>query len=121
MAVILKEPVDEVQKHIFDTLDGDSALTTALSGGDGVVDHVSDNVKFPYVEIGDITESRFRTMLRPGSEMILNINIFSEDKGFKEANDIKGDIDRLLGDTVDIDLTNFCIIAIWKLGSNRFK
>ncbi len=119
--VILKEPVDQVQKHIFDTLDGDGLLTTALAAGAGVVDHVPANVTFPYIEIIDVTESRYRTFSRPGSEMIVNLHIYSTAKGWKEGNDIKGHCDRLLGDVSNILLTDFCITSIWKLGSNRFK
>lgn len=118
---LIKESVDPVQKHIFDTLDGDGLLTTALTGGSGVVDDVPDNPSFPYIEIGDTTQTRFRTFQRPGSEMILNLHIYSSVKGYKEANDILGHCDRLLGDISDITLTDFCITAIWKMGSNRFK
>lgn len=119
--MVLKDVVNELQTHIFITLDGDSALTTALTGGAGVVDHVPDNPAFPYIEIGDITQTRFATHSSPGAELIFNLHIFSDAKGYKEGNDIKEHCDRLLGDIADIDLTNFCLTAIWSQGSNRFK
>lgn len=119
--VLLKDAVNDVQKHIFDTLTADSALTTALTGGSGVVDRVPDNPSFPYIEIGDITQTRFRTHARPGAELLFNLHIYSESKGYKEGNDLKEHCDRLLGDVSDITLTDFTLTAIWTQGSNRFK
>ncbi len=116
-----KDAIDPLQKYIFDTLDGDALLTTALAGGSGVVDDVPDNPSFPYIEIGDISETRFATHSSNGAEILFNLHIYSEADGYREANDIKGHCDRLLKDTADIDITDFCLTAIWGQGSNRFK
>lgn len=84
-----------IQKAIFDRLTFDETLMSKVTG---VFDDVPEGHAFPYVTIGDATSSPFRTMSRFGEEVTITLHIWSQYKGFKEANEILTELNRLLAD-----------------------
>jgi hypothetical protein len=87
--------LNSIQKAIYTTLTSDSALMAKITG---VFDNVPDNQPYPYITIGEATSSRFRTFSRFGEEVFITLHIWSQYAGFKEANDILNDMNRLLAD-----------------------
>lgn len=66
----------------------------------GVFDSVPNDQAFPYVTIGDVTSSPYRTFDRFGEECTITLHIWSRYNGFKEAAEILDDLNRILADTV---------------------
>ena len=113
--VDVKDVLWPLQKAVYARLNGDSALIAQVSG---IYDDVPGNPTFPYVQIGIATSGTFQTHSRPGDEVTIFVDIFSQYEGMKEALEIKDDVDRLLADRTDLVVSGFYLVGIWKLTAN---
>lgn len=84
----------ELQKTIFDTLSGDSTITSTY--GANVYDYVPDNSSFPYIKVGEETSVDNGTKTLQGNEHTLVIHTFSQYRGSKEVKNIMSRIYALL-------------------------
>jgi len=84
----------ELQKSIFDTLSGDSTITSTY--GANVYDYIPDNTSFPYVKLGEETSVDNGTKTLQGNEHTLVIHTFSQYRGSKEVKNIMSRIYALL-------------------------
>jgi|SRR6056300_371590 hypothetical protein len=84
----------ELQKTIFDTLSGDSTITSTY--GANVYDYVPDNSPFPYIKVGEETSVDNGTKTLQGNEHTLVIHTFSQYRGSKEVKNIMSRIYALL-------------------------
>ena len=83
----------ELQKSIFNALDGDSTLQSLVTD---VYDFVPENTDFPYVKIGEETSIDNGTKTLQGNEHTLVIHSFSRYRGSKEVKNIMSRIYALL-------------------------
>ena len=104
-----------LQKTIFDALKADSVLSAAPVSG-RIFDDVPDNIVFPYVRIGEFETQPWRTMTRPGEEVLVTVHVFSAERGNKEAQDIRDRVNRTLGDNIDLTVVGFTLNFILRIG-----
>ena len=83
----------ELQKSIFNALDGDSTLQNLVTD---VYDFVPENTVFPYVKVGEETSLDNGTKTLQGNEHTLVIHSFSRYRGSKEVKEIMSRIYALL-------------------------
>jgi len=83
----------ELQKSIFNALDGDSNLQSLVTD---VYDFVPENTAFPYVKVGEETSIDNGTKTLQGNEHTLVIHTFSRYRGSKEVKEIMSRIYALL-------------------------
>ena len=83
----------ELQKSIFNALDGDSTLQSLVTD---VYDFVPENTAFPYVKVGEETSIDNGTKTLQGNEHTLVIHTFSRYRGSKEVKEIMSRIYALL-------------------------
>ena len=83
----------ELQKSIFNALDGDSNLQSLVTD---VYDFVPESTAFPYVKIGEETSLDNGTKTLQGNEHTLVIHTFSRYRGSKEVKEIMSRIYALL-------------------------
>ena len=83
----------ELQKSIFNALDGDSTLQNLVTD---VYDFVPENTAFPYVKVGEETSLDNGTKTLQGNEQTLVIHTFSRYRGSKEVKEIMSRIYALL-------------------------
>jgi len=62
----------------------------------GVFDEVPDGQSFPYIVIGDQNEASFSTMAKDGGVLLITLHIWSQAKGFREAELVLGRANYLL-------------------------
>lgn len=104
-----------LQKTIFDALKADAVLADApLSGR--IFGDVPDNLVFPYIRIGEFETQPWRTMTRPGEEVLITVHIFSDERGNKEAQGIRDRVNRVLGDNIDLTVVGFALNFITRIG-----
>jgi hypothetical protein len=88
--------VGSVQRAIYDILSQDRVLRDMVTG---VFDDVPEDQAFPYVQLGDRTETnKPSTMLTQGRENTLTLHIWSRAKGYLEAKQIGNRVIELLDD-----------------------
>ena len=83
----------ELQKSIFNALDGDSTLQSLVTD---VYDFVPESTAFPYVKVGEETSIDNGTKTLQGNEHTLVIHTFSRYRGSKEVKEIMSRIYALL-------------------------
>jgi len=83
----------ELQKSIFNALDGDSTLQSLVTD---VYDFIPENTAFPYVKVGEETSIDNGTKTLQGNEHTLVIHTFSRYRGSKEVKEIMSRIYALL-------------------------
>jgi len=83
----------ELQKSIFNALDGDSTLQSLVTD---VYDFVPESTDFPYVKVGEETSIDNGTKTLQGNEHTLVIHTFSRYRGSKEVKEIMSRIYALL-------------------------
>ena len=83
----------ELQKSIFNALDGDSTLQSLVTD---VYDFVPESTAFPYVKVGEETSIDNGTKTLQGNEHTLVIHTFSRYRGSKEVKEIMSIIYALL-------------------------
>ena len=87
-------PAWPLQQAVYTRLSADTALVTTL--GAAVYDSVPDSAPFPYVVIGDDTESPNDTMGKTRRNTTLMIHTWSQAKGKKQTKEIQDRVDELL-------------------------
>lgn len=87
-------PAWALQQAMYTRLSGDTELVTTL--GAAVYDHVPDSAAFPYVVIGDITETAADTMGTTRRDMTVTVHTWSQAAGFKQVKQIQDRVDDLL-------------------------
>lgn len=75
----------KIQKAVYDKLLSYASLVAAVSG---IYDDIPATETFPYIFIGRHTTDRFNTFDRQGKNMVLQIFIYSQYQGNKEALEI---------------------------------
>lgn len=103
MVIVLKDALRPFQKAVFELLDGDSGVTDLAP----VVDKVPQNGPYPFIWIGDLAEREWRSNTSPGSEILFSVHVWSDYKGNSEVLLIKNELDRLLGDIIDLTIDDF--------------
>lgn len=78
-----------IQSAIFTKLTDDSTLMGLVTG---VFDSLPSGQTFPYVVLGEDTETAANTLASIGREVTVTIHIFSQYAGTKEAKQIAGRI-----------------------------
>jgi hypothetical protein len=102
----------EIQRALYDALLSDATVMDLV---EGVFDDVPDNQPFPYIQIGEETETnKPSTMLVPGRESTLTIHIWSRAHGYHEAKAIAG---KIIGCLEDRPLT----LAGWQWTSTLYE
>jgi hypothetical protein len=84
-----------LQKAMLSRLAGDPALA-ALIGGSAVYDDVPQGTRLPYVSFGDIATRDWSTKEARAEEHFATINVWSRERGRKEAHEIIAAIDAAL-------------------------
>ena len=74
-----------LQTAVYDALNGDSSLTSSVSG---IFDFVPESTSFPYVKVGDQTMVEDGTKDKKGSDFTLMVHTFSRYRGSKEIKEI---------------------------------
>ncbi|MEJ0043119.1 MAG: DUF3168 domain-containing protein [Rhizomicrobium sp.] len=74
-----------LQQAIFAALSNDNAVKDAVGDPPRVYDSVPRGAAFPYVVIGDDTESDWSTATEPGSAHALTVHVWSRAAGRREA------------------------------------
>ena len=74
----------DLQKALFEALNGDAALVAAL-GGAKVLDHAPANVAFPYITFGRTSVYDWSTSTESGTEQLFTLHVWSKAKGKAEA------------------------------------
>jgi hypothetical protein len=98
----------EAQRAIFATLNNDATLRGLITG---VFDAVPDGTAFPYVSIGELTESDFATFDRDGSEATIAIHIWSDYRGNSQQLRILDRMNELL-DGASLAMTGQTLVSI---------
>ena len=83
----------QLQKTVFDTLDGDSNLQSKVSD---VYNFVPQNTAYPYVQVGDDSMADNSTKDLDGNVHSIMIHTWSRYRGDKEAKEIMARIYELL-------------------------
>ena len=83
----------QLQKTVFDTLDGDSNLQSKVSD---VYNFVPQNTTYPYVQVGDDSMADNSTKDLDGNIHSIMIHTWSRYRGDKEAKEIMARIYELL-------------------------
>ena len=86
-----------LQTAIYSKLSNDSNLTSVL--GASVFDDIPENTPYPYVQLGEDDASDYSTKDQNGSEVAVNIDIWSRYRGSLEAKNIMDRIHTLLHDS----------------------
>lgn len=72
----------QLQKAVYTRLSGDSTLQGMLSG---VFDFVPQEAEYPYATIGNVKAKDWSTISTAGIEAVLELEVFSRERGRKEA------------------------------------
>jgi len=105
-----------IQTAIYDKLIADAGLMALISG---VYDAVPQTEVFPYVTIGDDNHSDWSTNTTLGTEVRATINVWSRDRGRREAKLIQAEIYDALN-RATLTYTGYDIINIELEGSDSF-
>tara|TARA_R110001592_G_scaffold147011_1_gene371406 strand:- start:71 stop:472 length:402 start_codon:yes stop_codon:yes gene_type:complete len=86
-----------LQTAIYTKLSTDSNLTTTL--GASVFDDIPENTPYPYVQLGEDTAIDYSTKDQTGSEVTVNIDVWSRYRGSLQAKNIMDRVHTLLHDS----------------------
>ncbi len=106
--------LEQLQPAIVAKLKGDATLMGMITG---VFDHVPQGQAFPYIQVGEATETPRNTFGRKGREATLTIHIYSQYQGFKEGLQIYSKVDDLL-DGEPLQLSTFQLVFLQNDGTN---
>jgi hypothetical protein len=87
------------------------APLTALLGGPAIYDDVAQGTREPYVTFGDIATSDWSTKEIRGEEHFVTLNVWSRERGRKQAYDIIAEIDTAL-DGASLDLEGHRLVNL---------
>lgn len=85
----------ELQKAVYAALTADAALMALITG---IFDHVPQGQAYPYLTVGDDTETDRNTFDRTGREPTMTLHLWSKYAGMKQAKDIAERVVTLLDD-----------------------
>ena len=86
-----------LQTAVFSKLSTDSNLTSVLKAK--VFDDIPENTDYPYVQLGEDTAIDYSTKDQTGSEVSVNIDVWSRYRGSLEAKNIMDRVHTLLHDS----------------------
>ena len=86
-----------LQTAVFSKLSTDSNLTSVLKAK--VFDDIPENTDYPYVQLGEDTSLDYSTKDQIGSEVTVNIDVWSRYRGSLEAKNIMDRVHTLLHDS----------------------
>jgi len=86
-----------LQTAVFAKLSTDNNLTAVL--GAKVFDDIPENTSYPYVQLGEDTAIDYSTKDQTGSEVSVNVDVWSRYRGSLEAKNIMDRIHTLLHDS----------------------
>ena len=86
-----------LQTAIYTKLSTDSNLTTTL--GASVFDDIPENTPYPYVQLGEDTAIDYSTKDQTGSEVTVNVDVWSRYRGSLQAKNIMDRVHTLLHDS----------------------
>lgn len=86
-----------LQTAIYTKLSTDSNLTTTL--GASVFDDIPEETPYPYVQLGEDTAIDYSTKDQTGSEVTVNIDVWSRYRGSLQAKNIMDRVHTLLHDS----------------------
>ena len=107
----------EVQKAAYATLTGDAALMAKVTG---IFDAVPDDRAFPYVTIGDETETGFNAFSKIGKVVVLTLHVWSQYQGFRQADEILVRINEVL-DGAALTVTGYALVAVQFVSSEHLR
>lgn len=96
-----------LQQAVYTALSSDNTLTSSL--GAGVFDDVPQDSGYPYVQIGEDVSLDYSTKDSVGSEVTLNLHVWSQGHGAKETKQIMDRVHTLLHD-VSLSVTGYNFI-----------
>jgi hypothetical protein len=105
-----------LQQAIFAALSANADLQALIGDPPRLFDFVPRDSAFPYVVIGDGSETNWSTATEAGSEHAVAVNVWSRATGHKEAKEI-AEIVRSALDNAALSLTGFTLIGIRHLAS----
>jgi hypothetical protein len=100
----------ELQKAVFVTLGGDSALA-GLLGGAKIHDHAPAHVVFPYITFGRTSGFDWSTGTESGTDHLFTLHIWSKGQGKKEALEIMERARQLIDDA-PLAMTGHHLVSI---------
>jgi hypothetical protein len=106
-----------LQQAIFAALSANSDLQALIGDPPRLFDFVPRDSAFPYVVIGDGTESNWSTATEAGSEHAVVLNVWSRSTGHKEAKQI-AEVLRAALDNASLSLTGFALVGIRHLATD---
>ena len=106
-----------LQQAIFAALSANADLKALIGDPPRLFDFVPRDSAFPYVVIGDGTETNWSTATETGSEHAVAINAWSRATGHKEAKEI-AEIVRAALDNAALSLTGFMLVGIRHLATD---
>mgnify|MGYP003639776546 FL=1 len=86
-----------LQTAVFSKLSTDSNLTSVLKAK--VFDDIPENTDYPYVQLGEDTAIDYGTKDQTGSEVSVNVDVWSRYRGSLEAKNIMDRVHTLLHDS----------------------
>ncbi len=82
-------PLSNLQSAVYDRLITNAPLTALLAAGTAsILDHVPAGTEFPYVALGEMTQTALRTQNGTSHDIHLNIHSYSRYYGFAEIQNI---------------------------------
>lgn len=96
------------QKALYAALSADSLPDLALNG---VFDHVPEDTPYPYITLGDALWQDWSTQTTEGSDIAVNLQIYSRKGGRKEALEIMARLYERLHDGA-LDITGHALVMM---------
>ncbi len=110
-----------LQKLVYEQLTADPELLTLL-GGPNIFDGVPENVKPPYVVFGKIDSSDWSTGTETGEEHLIELVVWSSQRGRKQTVQIAEAVKSALKAVPDAISSNHLVNFTWENSStNRSK
>lgn len=109
--------LNQIQGSVWKILSNDATLKNIVTG---IFDYVPSGHPFPFISIGEGTEEMFHTFSRFGRDISLNIHIFSQHEGFKQAQVILDRVVSLL-DYNDIEVDDFDVVYLRYANGQRIR
>lgn len=115
----------EIQKAVYTKLRADATLTSLLAAhaytsgsaiydGAPQADDSGSSVAFPYVTLGDTTETEFDTDDSTGRESTLTLHVWSRYAGMKQAQDIMDRIKTVLHNQPLTVTGETVVLVLWE-------
>jgi hypothetical protein len=109
-----------LQQAVFATLCADGGVTDVVGDPARVFDAPQRDAEFPYVVIGDDTETDWSTATDTGSAHAFAVHVWSRAGGRKEAKIVAGAVKDAL-DGAELSVTGHALIDIRYLSTEFFR